>query len=787
MEGHREDCGETRKSKKVQRTLSSKKKDLCRIKLETMDQNHDRLQLISQLEIQGKVITQEGMNLKLLRNIPSEWKTHALIYRNKEEMETISLDDLYNNLKIYEPELTGSTNTSQNSQNVAFVSSNNTNSNNNSSTNEADNTTYGVSATHTQSNPTSRDNLSDAVICAFLASQPNSPQLAQEDLEQINPDDLEEMDLQWEMAMLTIRARRFIKRTCRKLDVNGQRVGFDRSKVECYNCHKNGHFARECRAPRNQENRGRENSRRTVTVETPTENALVAQDGIRGYDWSYQAEEEHPTNSSFVSVFCFIMRELHAPKSYLMFIDEQVESKNVDVVSNVASSDVKTVESKHETIDKGKTYGLLVTKPVRPVKTTDSKPIVNSSRPISNAFKRGHSQVIRPFNKYSANMNSIFNKKVNTVRVNDTTARERAVVSENKGKGVNTVKASTCWIWKAKNNSPVGNEVNVERSYWKWMKGGVSEYWWARNVKPQSELERLFQQEKQNEHINNTNNFNTISPPVSTVGPSFANVAHHTHINVLFTLPHVPNVSSMDNSGIFGNAYDDKDVEEEVDMNNLTRNDITFLFMLVQGFQVTPKDFTSSGYDSDYARASLDRKSTTGGCQFLGKGDADAQTWFETVSKKSNDPPLSRIYTLRSVEDSMKLKELMALCIKLSEIERNCLRRCRSARCNFLDKMPREGLAIIESKSKVRYSRSRSNDSRAITNAPSSTSSPSNSSFDVQQMAALLEDKMNIRMSRLEKAINEKNATTPATVKALEEVCVTCGSNHKFNICHYHG
>ncbi|GJV40811.1 ribonuclease H-like domain-containing protein [Tanacetum coccineum] len=173
--------------------------------------------------------------------------------------------------------------------------------NSNSSTNEADNTAYGVSAAHTQSNPTSGDNLSDAVICAFLASQPNSPQLSQEDLEQIDPDDLEEMDLQWEMAMLTIRARRFIKRTGRKLDVNGQRVGFDRSKVECYNCHKNGHFARECRLPRNQEKRGKENNRRTVTVETPTENALVAQDGIGGYDWSYQAEEEHPTNFALMA------------------------------------------------------------------------------------------------------------------------------------------------------------------------------------------------------------------------------------------------------------------------------------------------------------------------------------------------------------------------------------------------------------------------------------------------------------------------------------------------------
>ncbi|GKD54966.1 ribonuclease H-like domain-containing protein, partial [Tanacetum coccineum] len=103
------------------------------------------------------------------------------------------------------------------------------------------------------------------------------------------------------MAMLTIKARRFIKRTGRQLDVNGKRVGFDRSKVKCYNCHKYGHFARECRLLRNQEKREKENNRRTVIVETPNENALVSQDGIRGYDWSYQAEEEHPTNYALMA------------------------------------------------------------------------------------------------------------------------------------------------------------------------------------------------------------------------------------------------------------------------------------------------------------------------------------------------------------------------------------------------------------------------------------------------------------------------------------------------------
>ncbi|GJW91024.1 ribonuclease H-like domain-containing protein [Tanacetum coccineum] len=162
-------------------------------------------------------------------------------------------------------------------------------------TNEAVNTAHGVSTASTQvnaANSTNIDNLSDAVICAFFASQPNSPQLVHEDLQQIHPDDMEEMDLRWQMAMLTMRARRFLKNTGRKLTVNGnETIGFDKSKVECYNCHKRGHFARECRAPRNQDNKNKESSRRSVPVETSTSTALVSCDGLGGYDWSDQAEE----------------------------------------------------------------------------------------------------------------------------------------------------------------------------------------------------------------------------------------------------------------------------------------------------------------------------------------------------------------------------------------------------------------------------------------------------------------------------------------------------------------
>nr|GFC48737.1 hypothetical protein [Tanacetum cinerariifolium] len=103
---------------------------------------------------------------------------------------------------------------------------------------------------------------------------------------------------------------------------------------------------------------------------------------------------------------------------------------------------------------------------------------------------------------------------------------------------------------------------------------------------------------------------------------------------------------------------------------------------------------------------------------------------------------------------------------------------------NFLDKIPRECLSIIESKSKVIYSRSRVTDVRANADATLSSSSQSNS-FDLQQIAAALEDKLDIRMNRFEKSLIEmKNSFTPtAPLKAVTEVCVTYGSNHSYNQC----
>ncbi|GJT32536.1 ribonuclease H-like domain-containing protein [Tanacetum coccineum] len=193
------------------------------------------------LEVHGAAVSNEDANQKFLRALPSSWNNVALIMRNKAGIDDLDIDDLYNNLKVFEADI--------------------------------------------------KDD---------------------EDLEQIDHDDLEEMDLKWQVAMLSMRVKRFYKKTGRKLIFNVKElVGFDKTKVECFNCHRRCHFARECRAPRYQGNmngdagyRSRDNTSKTVPVETSDAlvvqgNALIVQDEM-GYDWSYIAQDE-PTEFALMA------------------------------------------------------------------------------------------------------------------------------------------------------------------------------------------------------------------------------------------------------------------------------------------------------------------------------------------------------------------------------------------------------------------------------------------------------------------------------------------------------
>nr|GEY41700.1 hypothetical protein [Tanacetum cinerariifolium] len=166
------------------------------------DEEMTKLQkLISQLKILKESLSQEDINLKFLRSLPTEWRTHTLIWRNKTDLEEQSLDDLFNSLKIYGAKVKSSFSASTSTQNIAFVSSLTTDS-----IDDPVSAVASVSATSAKipaSTLLNVDTLSNAIIYSFFTSHSNSPQLDNDDLKQIDADDLEEMDLKRQMAMLT--------------------------------------------------------------------------------------------------------------------------------------------------------------------------------------------------------------------------------------------------------------------------------------------------------------------------------------------------------------------------------------------------------------------------------------------------------------------------------------------------------------------------------------------------------------------------------------------------------
>nr|GEU93082.1 hypothetical protein [Tanacetum cinerariifolium] len=445
--------GGNKESKKMQKTILKQiYGNFTASSQEGLDKTYDIFQkLISQLEIHGEVISQKDANLKLLRSLPSAWNNIALIMRNKFDLDILSMDDLYNNMKVYESEIKG------------------------------------------QSND---------VMFSFFTNQSNAPQLDNKDLEQIDADDLEEMDLKWQVAMLTMRVKRI------------------------------GHFARECRAPRNQGNRNKDAPTKNAPIDTFTTNALVVQYGIGSYDWNFQAEEGLTNlalmaytskdktglgydgqmnesdlngihvNDSEVLNNVFESREndgddnqvndrfkkgegYHAvPPSYTrnyMPLRANLSFDGLDnsfFKSKCSSLDEWESDSEDENVFNPKE----VKKPVKPslekiefvnarntivkneskakkprkfsqspraasvsaarrVNNATSRPNMNDALPTSYSYFKAHSPVRRPFNQKSAAKTNNFTEKVNTARVdNVTTVGQKVIVSAAEGNRDNAVK-----------------------------------------------------------------------------------------------------------------------------------------------------------------------------------------------------------------------------------------------------------------------------------------------------------------------------------------------------------
>ncbi|GJW90076.1 putative ribonuclease H-like domain-containing protein [Tanacetum coccineum] len=419
--------------------------------------------------------------------------THVVVWMNKAEIETMSIDDLYNNFKIVEKSVKKSVGASSGAQNLDFMTPPST-----SSTNDV-----------------------NTAIPAYEVStaSPNVNAASPQDFEQIHGDDLEAIDLKWRFSLLSMRAKRYYQRTGKKIFINANdTTGYDKSKVECFNRHKMGHCARECRAPRNKDgqSRNQDNTRKHGNNEDTSSKAMLAIDGVGfvGVTWQKNSEFEKVKQEKDGIEFK-IEKFDKASKDLDNLLWSQITDKSkkglgynvVPPPHPLIYNRPKKLDMSYSGLDEFKAYGSeahctyhqrervvygnnynrvnynYTTKRTHPnahknmvpravlmktgLKPFNTAKIVNTAHPKSTVFsakpmphfsKTAQSTVRRPFQLKTVLTNKRFTQKVNIAKAQvvniarlkaiKTARPNSAVVNAVRVNQANAVKASACWVWR---------------------------------------------------------------------------------------------------------------------------------------------------------------------------------------------------------------------------------------------------------------------------------------------------------------------------------------------------
>nr|GEW02983.1 copia protein [Tanacetum cinerariifolium] len=530
----------------------------------------------SKKKIHGASVSHEDANQKFLRSLPSFWSQVALIMKTKPGLDTLSFDDLYNNLRVFKHDVKGSTaSSSSNTQNVAFVSVDNT-----SSTNDVS-TAYSVSSLSVSKSQKKGSALyTNEVIHLFFANQSSAPQLDCDDIEPINDDDLKEMDLKWQVAMISMRIKKFHKRT-------GIKLQFDTKDTVGYNG-----------------NKARDNGRRPAYQDDSK--ALVTMNG-EDIDWSGHVKKD--TQNFAMMAYSSSNSGNYMPSGPDVEIDYSKFTYGPKQTS-VDESDAKTCENPSSESDSSVETTTSMPDPVDNTPKVVSKPKVWSDAPIIQEYESdsdddsvidSHTRKGLGYARKSGFVCGSFSHLTRDCDFHEKRMAKQAALpkSKEKGKG-HAWMFDLDYLTNSMNYEPVSLENQANKS------AGPKEANRSactqatddqslgdkidKNEKPVSQVKQIFyeelkkikRQEKeandavrmeathdtQDANTNRTNLLNVVSVLVSAVGPSRALNDDEPLYPDDPSMPHIEDIFASPSEGIFTNSsYDDEGVV--IDFNNL--------------------------------------------------------------------------------------------------------------------------------------------------------------------------------------------------------------------------